>query len=400
LVEDCSTSCGLFRKTRRLPASEPSHSFQCSNSWFFLSLHEEGEKLYELDMERIKWAQVTEMTLHAQSTSDSFRIVSDGNERAYRFGGCEPLFSSPIQDVLAFDSSVKRNRQWNLVRTAGAFRFYHQHEHPGLEYCELVEEQQQPLLMSNKKRSANNDSNVVEEDEEEARSSSSSRNCRRPCLLTFCDLNGICCFDIQSRSWSKLHSIVHPKIRGKSTLVYLASQQRLLMYGGATLDALWKWSTCDLTFDDLWTFDLSKERRGWQRVYATGTAPENCNNNSSNTARTKSVVVIKGSEPKMLVLQESDTAMTRKEIVFYFLDCLTLHWTRFNSHIQMELIFASIFQPKYSSSLDGNQCYLYMASPHGHQRIYYIFLKNNEMTQRLYHASLQGHLCDIVIAFD
>ena len=298
----------------------------------------------------------------------AYSIVSDGAGQVYWYGGSDVYFYSPVNDLKVFNPLLKT---WTMITpklqidTQGG-------EFPFLEYCDAME----PL-----------DTDV--------------EYCGGPCLFAFggYDHHELKCsdnlyrYDILSSTWITMSSTIKPIERSSGTMVHLRNKQKLLLYGGSGVEH-------KQYYDDLWTFDLSKERRGWQRVYATGTAPENCNNNSSNTARTKSVVVIKGSEPKILVLQESDTAMTRKEIVFYFLDCLTLNWTRFNSHIQMELIFASIFQPKYSSSLDGNQCYLYLASPHGHQRIYYIFLKNNEMPQQLYHASLQGHLCDVVIDFD
>lgn len=41
--------------------SRPTHSFQCGNSWFFLSTHREWQKLYELDMESMKWAEVKKL---------------------------------------------------------------------------------------------------------------------------------------------------------------------------------------------------------------------------------------------------------------------------------------------------------------------------------------------------
>lgn len=247
-------------------------------------------------------------------------------------------------------------------------------DHPGLEYCTSTKPTEEDGL-----ECSIDDPDVNHNDGGGATYSG------RPCLLAFGGydtgasiyFNGLYRFDIQSKSWSKLDSVVKPSGRSHSTLVHLASQQKLLMYGGR--------GARNVIFDDLWIFDLSKQKKGWQRVTATGAAP-----NCSNTT----VVVFKGSKPKILVLREDPTT---KEILLYFLDCLTLHWIVFNSHIRMDLKFASIFQPKESEAVDGIHFFLYLAASQGEARIYFVSLKSNRVPLKLYETSLHRHLCDITI---
>lgn len=279
-------------------------------------------------------------------------IVSDG-ERAYWYGGSTMYYNQPVNHLRMFTCPRK---EWSEVvpaisiDSAGG-------ELPSLEYCAAT----QPLDTDELYRGG-------------------------PCLFTFGGFSFEASsysdefhrFDILSKTWTKLDAVVKPLARSGASLVHLSSQEKLLLYGG---------SGNRTVFEDLWAFDFNQQRNGWQKVIATGEAPTH----SAETPRP--VVVIRGPHPKIVVFGESHTT---KEILLYILDCLTLHWTVLNSHIQMELSFASIFQPKSS---DGNHFFLYLAPSHAGEYIYSVSIQKRKLPLRLYEASQLSHFSDTMIKF-
>jgi len=313
--------------------------------------------LYELDMENMKWQEVKSLKSNDEimTATGKQTIVSDGG-RVYWYGGSEETFgyTCPVNRLQQFNPYGK---VWNVVKTSKVAVDPPRVEHPSLEYCDMTE----PLDADDSYQGG-------------------------PCLFAFGGLSvrsnyvdKFHRYDIRSKSWRKINTTTQPSSRSNSTLVHLRSQQKLLLYGGRGSGG---------TLDDIWTFDLSKQRQSWQEVRATGKAPS-CSRESQQPI----VALIKGSEPKIVVLKQSDTA----EVIFYFLDCSTLHWTVLNSHIQMELGFASLFQPNTSN---GNQFLLYLASLQKEEHIYSVSITHSSMPAKLYETLQQRHLLDVTIAFN
>jgi len=206
-----------------------------------------------------------------------------------------------------------------------------------------------------------------------------------PCLFTFGGYNDhelVCYnnlyrFDIQSKTWTTMKSAIKPNERCNSTMVHLRSQKKLLMYGGGNMKK---------NYDDLWTFDLSEERTGWQQVSSTGESP---------VGSTPSVVaVIRGPEPQILVVRESGTT---QELLFYLLDCSTLHWTILNSHIRVKAQFISIFQLEYQDM--RTRFFLYLDPPGQPEQVFSVSINTNRMLRVLHESSLRSHLFDVIIKY-